>query len=336
MNQAPRLTGPAAETLLSGGHRIVVTGAGGWVGKAALELLHNTLGTAAFNERVVAFGSAPRTIEIGDGLTVRQSALSEIARLPSEPSLVLHLAFLTKDRAAAMDEAEYRRANRALSQVVLDALDAIDARAVFVASSGAARFAEEPGASPAMRLYGALKLADEEAFAGWAESRGRRAVISRIFALSGPHINKHDNYALASFIKDALAGRPIAIRAGQPVFRSYVAIRELMSLVFALMLESDAGVVRFDTGGEPLEMQQIAETVAKVVGPVPVRRASLTSDIPDRYCGDEAVYRALLAKSGIPAEPFAQQVMETAQFLSSGGGLNWPCQRDDATAVGAQ
>ena len=37
--------------------------------------------------------------------------------------------------------------------------------------------------------------------------------------------------ALASFIADALAGRPIEVRASAPVWRSYVAIAELMSVV---------------------------------------------------------------------------------------------------------
>ena len=69
---------------------------------------------------------------------------------------------------------------------MLEALDRIDARAIFVASSGAAAAAEDPTASPAMSVYGWLKKGDEDAFAGWAEERGRRAVICRIFALSGP------------------------------------------------------------------------------------------------------------------------------------------------------
>jgi nucleoside-diphosphate-sugar epimerase len=317
VSRAPHLTGPAAETLRSTGRRIVVTGAGGWIGKATLELLWNELGPEVFGQRVVAFGSATRTIDLGNGRTVEQRALGDVGLLPTEPSLVLHLAFLTKDRVAGMDEADYRRSNRALSQSVLEALDVIDARAVFVASSGAAAVADDLSASPAMRLYGSLKKADEEAFARWAQERGRRAVIARIFALSGPHINKHENYALASFVKDALAGRAIAIRSGFPVFRSYVAIRELMSLVFALMLDGDSGMVRFDTGGERLEMQRIAEIVSETLGPVAIGRPALRTDPVDEYVGSDAAYRQLLAKYGIEHLPFRQQVAETAAFFTS-------------------
>jgi UDP-glucuronate decarboxylase len=309
--------GTAAEALRSSRYRIIVTGAGGWIGKATLELLNNALGSLAFSERVVAFGSAARAIRISDELSVDQRPLGELAQLPAAPSLVLHLAYLTKDRVSGMDEEEYRAANSRLRQTVLDALDAIDARAIFVASSGAAARADDPAAPFAMQLYGSLKKADEDAFAKWAEQRHRRAVICRIFALSGPHMNKHDTYALASFIKDALAGEPITIRADFPVFRSYVAIRELMSLVFALMVESSEGVVRFDSGGEPLEMQRIAEIVAETLGSPTIVRPALTLNEVDQYVGDDAGYRALLGRYGIGHLPFVQQLVETAASFAA-------------------
>lgn len=316
MSARPLLSGPAAETLPSSDARIVITGAGGWIGKATLELLYNTLGPGDFAKRVIAFGSSARRIDFGAG-AIDQKPLAGIFALPSAPTLVLHLAFLTKDRVAEMDEQHYRRANRAISQTVLDALDDIGATAVFVASSGAAQCADDPAASSAMRLYGSLKKADEDAFARWAEENGRRAVIARIFALSGPHINKHDNYALASFIVDALAGRSISIRAGFPVFRSYVAIRELMSLVFAAMLENDPDVVRFSTGGERLEIQRIAEIVSETLGPVPIERRPMQAGRIDEYVGDDRAYRELLSAYGIEHVPFPQQVLETAACFAS-------------------
>lgn len=311
-----RLTGPAAKTLPSSDARIVITGASGWIGKATLELLYNTLGPGDFAKRVFAFGSAPRTIDFGAG-SIEQRPLIAMLALHSAPTLVLHLAFLTKDKVAGMDEEEYRRLNQILSRTVLESLDMIGATAVFVASSGAAEFADDPDASPAMRLYGSLKKADEDVFAQWAEESGTRAVMARIFALSGPHINKHDTYALASFIRDALTGKAISIRSDCPVFRSYVAIRELMSVAFAAMLDEGRGVVRFSTGGERLEMQRIAEIVSETVGPVPIGRPPLKSEPVDEYVGDDAAYRQLLSAYGIEHLPFAQQVAETAASFAS-------------------
>ena len=261
------------------------------------------------------FGASSRTLTLLSGATVEQQPLARLADLDERPTLLLHLAFLTKDRAEAMDEAAYRTANRGLSQIVLDNLDRIGAKSVFVASSGAARFADDPAKSSAMRLYGELKRDDEDAFAAWAEACGNRAVITRIFNISGPHGNKLQSYAMSALVLEAMAGRPVAVRAPHRVVRGYVAIRELMSLVFALMLDPAPAAIRFDTGGEPMELAQVAEAIAALTGGDAVR-APMTSDADDRYVGERATYDRLLADHGITAVSFAQQLEETRSDLA--------------------
>jgi UDP-glucuronate decarboxylase len=313
----PGRPGLAPETiavLAASTHRIVITGASGWLGSATIELLHDALGDA-LHTRLRCFGSNARTLELRDGLSVEQRPLSEIGLLDPQPTLVLHLAFLTKDRVEGMDTDAYSAANAALSEVVLDALDRIGAVAVFVASSGAARSAGDVNADNAMRLYGGLKKRDEETFAAWALDRNRTAIITRVFNVSGRYINKHQSYALAAFINDALAGRPITVRAPHQVIRGYVAIRELMSLVLRLLADSTPGVVRFDTGGDALELGEAAAVVAETLGSMPVDRAAITSDRVDNYVGDRADYDRLRAGFGIATVSFADQIQETANYL---------------------
>jgi len=294
--------------------RIVITGAGGWLGLATLELLEDALGDA-LPGRVHCFGASPRMLSLRSGATVEQRPLEQIAELDQRPTLLLHLAFLTKDRAEAMDEAAYRAANRQLSQIVLDDLDRIGAKSVFVASSGAARFADDPAKSAAMRLYGELKRDDEDAFAAWAEANATRAIITRIFNISGPHGNKLQSYAMSALMLEAMAGRTVAVRAPHQVVRGYVAIRELMSLVFALLLDPASGVVRFDTGGEEMELAELASVIAALTGGN-AERAPLTSDAEDRYVGERTTYEQLLAKHDIATVPLAQQLEETRSDLA--------------------
>lgn len=288
------LTGLGAARLRASDDRIVVTGAGGWLGRATLELLEETLGGEAFGRRVVAFGSNARP-------------LATLAALPAHPTLVLHYAFLTRDRAETMPAAEYGAANEAIRATVLAALDPIGTRAVFVPSSGAVVHPT----SAAMRHYGDLKRADEAAFSAWA-SGDRRAVVARIFTLSGRHINKPGDYALASFITDALAGRPIAIRADRPVWRSYLAIRELLSVVVGLMT-AGTGPVAFDAAGrEPVELADIAAAV----GRGDVVRPPLTGPA-SRYLGDGTAYEAHRLAQRVDPVSFAEQVRETAAYLAA-------------------
>jgi nucleoside-diphosphate-sugar epimerase len=293
---------------------LVITGAGGWLGMATLELLETAL-CDAVESRVVCIGSSARNLTLRSGRTFSQLPLADLGTLPAEPTWLLHFAFLTKDRAEEMAEAEYAHANRAISRLVAENLDSVGVEAVFLASSGAAYRAEDDSASPAMRLYGALKVEEEQRFADWAAARDRIAVIARVFNLSGPYINKQQAYALAQFILDVQAGRPIAVRAPRQVYRSFVSISELMSLAFALLSRS-TGITRFDTGGEVLELGTVAERVNRTLNGRGVNRAALTQPEEDRYAGAGDAYAELLAANGITPVPLEDQIIETASYLA--------------------
>lgn len=317
-----RLTAHIASALRQSEHRIVLTGASGWLGRATLDLLQNALGDG-FSERVFCFGSRRAELRLSATQTVMQRALAELASLPHHPTLLLHFAFLTKDRAETMPEADYCAANRVIRQAVLDALDPIGVEAGFIASSGAARFTDDALAAPAMRLYGMLKRDDEDAFAAWAAARGRSVAIARIFNLSGPHINKLPSYALSSFILAALAGGPVVVHARHDVRRGYVAIRELMSLVFALLLEQRSGVTRFDTGGDDIELGELAAMIASRMG-CSVERPSRRSGHADAYLGDDKFYQHLLDRHAIDRVSLAEQIGETADFLKRASTFDAP------------
>ena len=318
------------ERLVDGPWRIVITGAGGWLGLATLELLHLALGPD-FERRVVCFGSSRRDLHLRDGLKVSQKPLSEIGREIRSPTLLLHLAYLTQDKAKGMDAADYEAANRAISSTVLEALGGLGVEGVFLASSGATRMADDPDADPSKRLYGRLKVEDEGRFAAWAEGLGHRAAIARIFALSGPYINKPGAYALASFVDDVLGGRPPTVRAPRPVYRSWVAISELMSVVFGVLTDTEAMVERFDTAGaDPLEMAEAAAAVARALGVSgAIDRAPIVDPAADCYCGDRDAYAALIRRFGVEQVAFDEQVRHTARFMAEDrvGGSEAACAR---------
>lgn len=316
--QLSTVHGAAAERLAAGTERLVVTGAGGWLGLATLEMLSTLLGEA-FADRVVCFGGRPRRLALRGGVQAEQHALEDIADLPPAPSLVLHLSFITQGPAMPLSAADYVSANRALSQQVRDALRPIGAKAVFQASSGAAALADPAGGPQSKGLYGWLKCEDEAAFAGWAEAEGRGALIGRVFNLSGPYMNRRSTYALASFIGDALAGRPIEVRASAPVWRSYVAIAELMSVVLAWLTGPAEGVARFESAGaETLEAGEIARRVAAVLSPgLEVRRTRFDPEAPaDRYVGEAAAYDALRRAAEVRQIAFEEQIRTTARYMA--------------------
>lgn len=303
------------------GRRVVVVGARGWIGRTALALLYEAFGPEVFAERVACFGSGAAVVDLENGFGAPQQPLAELRRLEPRPTLLLYLSFLTKEKAADMVPDAYTAASRNLSGQVLEALEPIGVDRLFFASAGAAAFADDPNAAADLRLYGALKREDEVRLAAWAEAdpRARRLAVGRIYSVSGPYINKLHAYALANFILDALAGRPIEVRSPMRVLRSYVAVRELLSVAFAQLLTDDGPPAgRFDTGGLELELGAVAEAVAEVLGGEVVRRP-ITEPGVNRYVGDDAAWAALLSRYGIPPLPLHDQIRETAVYLANAG-----------------
>jgi nucleoside-diphosphate-sugar epimerase len=316
----PAFSGAGAERLKQGDERVIVTGAGGWLGLATLEMLHGLLGKA-FHRRVACFGARERTLTLRGGVEIAQSPLDGLSALGSEPSILLHLAFLTQEKAKTMSPEAYAAANWGISLKVMTALNRIGVQAAFLASSGAVYLADNKRAPRSKRLYGGLKMEDEARFVGWAEDTGKQLVIARIFNLSGPYINKRSSYALASFIADALADRPIQVTATHKVYRSYVAIEEMMSVALGALTANGSGIVTFDTAGDGSpELEGIAHAVADTLRPqLKVWRGAIGREATDRYVGDAAKYDALRQLFGVRPVSFADQIRQTAAFMSE-----WP------------
>lgn len=309
-----------AVRLRDSGYRVLITGASGWLGQAALELLATALGPR-WGDQVQCFGSTARTLRLRDDIQVVQRPLAEMTTLPSRPSILLHFAYLTREKVAGMSPHDYMATNRAITQTAAAAADRVGVDRVFLTSSGAvyAALAAPASINPAL-LYGRLKLEDETLFERFAaRDSGRRVMTARVFNLSGPYINKLDSYALASFIEQARRGSRIEIRAGHPVIRSYTSAENLLGVAFGgLLAASGENHLRFDTAGEQeVEVQELADAVCAIVSPAAtVQRLHLSPDgAADRYVGDGHFYRALAARLGVVEHDLPRQIKDTARYL---------------------
>jgi nucleoside-diphosphate-sugar epimerase len=322
MPSADRLSfSPAvARRLLGTEHAIVVTGGGGWLGQATLEMLEQALGES-FAARVRVFGSARRPLRLRSGRTVQSAPLSELAQLPPQPCLVAHYAFLTRDRVAGLSLRDFVEQNEAISSLVAVEARRLGAAGVFVPSSGAVygrgRTLETDLAT---NPYGAMKARDEERFLALAGDEVQRVLAIRIFNLAGPFINKIASYALSSILTDIRAGGPVVLRADRPVVRSYVHVRDVIELAFALLTRAAAAPTRpFDTAGEiEIEVGELARRAARLLGrpQIAIDRPPLVAGAADRYVGDGGTMAALLAAEGLGAITLDDQIRATARYLA--------------------
>jgi len=81
---------------------VAVTGATGWLGAVALDLLYEALGDQAAT-RVVGYASSEREVAVSDGRTVTVRPLLELVSQDLAPTTLPHFAlFLTRDTVAAL------------------------------------------------------------------------------------------------------------------------------------------------------------------------------------------------------------------------------------------
>jgi nucleoside-diphosphate-sugar epimerase len=286
---------------------IIVTGAGGWLGMAVLEMLESVFGDDLPN-RVTAFTARARALLLRSGRSVAARDYVALETMPAPPALIFHFAFLTRGHAG---QENYVAVNAEITRVMHGFIARNGAAGLVLPSSGAAYMAE---------TYGILKRADEDIFGAQAAARHFPAAIVRIFNLSGPYINNLKSYALACIIADILAGGPIRLRAAHPVWRAYAHVEDVLNIATARVLRGETAT--FDTGARtPVEIGDLASQASRLLTghELPVIRPEWQAGIADRYVGDFGAYRGAAAAAGVKPRDLDQQILDTAKYLKQMG-----------------
>jgi nucleoside-diphosphate-sugar epimerase len=292
----------AAQAL--GNDRVLVTGASGWLGRTALDLL------APLGLPTLAVASRARIIRVGDWkIECRVWEDREVAAFA--PTVVLDCAFLTRDRVADLPLDEYVAANRTLTERLVYATQLAGVRLALTISSGAAVYPHDALNGPIEdNPYGYLKREAEQRLAQAAAESAAVPVVVRAWSISGAHLQKPQGYALGSMIRDADAGA-IRIMARHPVFRRYVLAEELLALGIA---EGSVGPATIDSGGELVEMAELAARIAAVVNPdAVITRDDVDPRDPDRYHSDGQDWQQRCRSWDFASMPLGRQIEITAR-----------------------
>ncbi len=301
-------SGTLAQRLAATGERVAVTGATGWFGRVALDLLGRSMGPAAFREHVAGYASGARSVTVAGVGAVDLRPLADLE--PAE--VLLHFAFVTRSRVLPEDHDAFVAANAAISSRVLAAIATGQVRRVFITSSGAAR-------DPDMTTnpYGALKRLDELAFSAACCDARAACVVARVFNVGGAHMSQPKAYALGDLILRAQAGESLAIAARGEVVRSYVAVQDIVVVALGeLLADRDAF---FDAAGErPVEIEELARVVRTVLGrpELSIVRELDPSAAANIYLGDGRRFRELAREHRVTLQDLEAVVAVTAAGLS--------------------
>lgn len=307
-----------AEKFLANDRPIIVTGAGGWLGKASLEMLDMAL-CGEFGRRVSAYASAARTETLRSGKTIEIRPLRALADEDPKPAYILHYAYLGKEKVAQLGVERFLYENRQINDLVSGFAANVDSGGMFFASSGAAHYSLGSDQDADREPYGVAKIQDETRFLRLSSARFP-VVCCRIFNMAGPFINKLDDYALSCIVRDIQSGGPIRLRASRPVLRSFVHVRDVIDLAAALMLTGAPPTAPFDTAGsEVIEIGDLARRAAQVMARpnTSIVRPSVTDLTEDRYVGKPEPFRSLLGRMGITPRPLDAQIRDTAEYIAS-------------------
>ena len=296
--------------------RVVLTGPSGWIGTAMLNAIADQLG-GCLNGRVTAFASSARMLDMGWGEQLEVRPLSTITPADVAGAHVVHLAYLTKEKAELLGQAAFDATNEAIDEALHRAIEAAAPASLFVASSGAASLAERGEDD---HPYGRAKLRQEERFLSWARLSGVPTIAGRIYNLAGPYINKVRSYAISDFAMQAQETGEIRISAAVPVFRSYLHVSDLCALVLGAARMGLARQSPIDlSGAEAVEMADIAHLVAQTwPAPPPIRREPVNFARPSLYLGDPTHARILAMELDETLRPLVAQVADTIEWLRQG------------------
>lgn len=268
--------------------RVLLLGGSGWLGQTVQSLLPDVpvLATAS---------SARDQYRSWDFPAIRDFA----------PTVVVNCAFLTPGHEAGMGPHSYEMTNRSLTEQFVAASSLPSVRAVVTVSSGAA-------VTDPQGTYGRLKAQEEQHGAELVTQR-RSVVIARAYSLSGPYVRDPRAYALSDFILQAVTGR-VEVRAQRPVWRRYTLAADFLQVSLRRALDGWSGVI--DSGGELIEIADLARSVAHLVNPdATVTRPEAGLAGAQIYASDDHSWRGACADLGFSPAELPEQIMATAQDL---------------------
>jgi UDP-glucose 4-epimerase len=280
---------------------ILVTGATGFLGKYLMQFLKE-------QSDICVFGISKRGSVVGDATihSVDLSVGEEVSVWQKEMPVfdtVFHLAAIVPTSFYSKDAEESFFTNLHMTQNALSV--AISNRASFIYASSCSVY----GMSEALpitentiprpdNVYSLAKYVGE-LMCGVANTRqGIRTTILRINAPYGPFYTAPT--VINIFLRAALESRDITLLGSGERTQDFTYIGDIVQALWLAFRKKENGIYNI-AGGQPVTMQELAETVLSVV---PRTRSKITySDHPDTQEGYRGVFAIEKAKYELGYEP---------------------------------
>ena len=310
--------------------RILVTGAAGFIGARATDLLspdHDIVAVDSFDDYYSPQLKHLRASRLREstGVEVLQLDLSNAQEcasvFDSSIDAVIHLAARPGVRAPVQDLPIYVNANVVALTNILTNVQAHDVPKVFYASSSSV-YGDKTGSlvetDPVLKpvsYYGATKLAGELVVDAVSRLDDRVFVGLRFFTVYGPW--GRPDMLMWRLIASALGGPGVGILGDGSAQRDFTYVDDIAFALASLISHSNlpaGGSVLNIGGGNPVSVRNIIDIVAKSVGEPPLVTFGerMASDVQQTHANPEAL-TALLGQA--PSTPLQDGVIRTVEWF---------------------
>lgn len=279
--------------------RILITGATGWLGRSAIAVVQNT------GLPLLLFSSKAGTVTV-DGSKSAVEAMDFGKASAFKPTVVIDTAFLTRDKLSQVGFKAYVETNRRLIQFAKEVSRITSVRKFIGLSSGAAvphlqsridDFAVDP--------YGALKAEYENTLLDGQDKQSNQVLIARAYSLSGRFARNRSSYALFDIIDQAVASDTVVLTSPAYVFRRYMDAEEFL----AMSLASAPSIQPLESGGELLELGDLAKLAVSVLAPKAQVIRPRVSKQSDHYHSDGEAIRVLSEELDFQPASITEQIL---------------------------
>lgn len=301
--------------------RVAVTGGCGFIGSHVVDHL-----VAAGHEVLVLDKHRHWVNPAADYLICDVLAEGALDRALASRDAVFHLAGMADVNEVTADPVHAIRLNVEGVGRVLDTARRLDCGRVVMASTvwvygATAGRGERTEDAPvdlarAGHLYVATKLAAEMVMHSYREMYGQEFTILRYGIPYGPRMRQA--LVVARFVRAAQQGEPITIAGSGDQQRNFLYVEDLAEAHVLALSQAAANQTLALEGDTPVSVNEIAETVQHLVGPVPVRH------VPGRAADYEGVSISnRLAKELLnwsPTTSFTEGIRRYLAWLERTGG----------------
>ncbi len=233
----------------------VVSGATGWMGRSALEVLGKTL---AKDEILVGLARHPGYLTLNSGRQIKLIKYEDSKELQRVQGFI-HTAFPTQNLIYELGANEYQNSCKYITGWLTEFLDSVAPNWSVGVSSGvlSETVFPNPRSIGDLGLYAKWKRLEESVL---TDSACKNVAIGRLFSASGRFMTKPKKLALGDFILSGMNGESIVIRSNILGVRNYVDAEDFIeTLVFAVQTNSR---INFDSNGIEITIPELAIAVS--------------------------------------------------------------------------